>query len=432
MERLFLRIVSLVLLILFLGLFKGQAGADQVSILKLSSLIEEALNKNPQIQEALAHWETNKSQVGQVNTLDDPELGVDTWNIPSDLNFSETRNFIFFLRQRFPFPGTLSLREKAAKAWALQAKEEYEATKREIIAQVKIAYNDLFLAHKAIDITEENVEILKRFEQIAQVKYATGAVSQQDVLKAQVELARLSNDLLTLEQELLTARAKLNTLINRPPRSPLGKPEDLDIISIPERKESLEALAIKQRPEIKAVEATILQSQHEIELAKRKNYPDFQLGVKRFQNNGIPQPNGWGVSATINIPWVFHRKHHQRLVETQQKLARQRALKETLENHTRFSVEDLLVKIETAERLANLYQNSVLPQAEQAVKSANIGYRADRVDFLNLLESQRQLEEFKLEFYRALVMQNNGVAQLEQVLGINILDIKNNQNGGPR
>ncbi len=90
------------------------------------------------------------------------------------------------------------------------------------------------------------------------------------------------------------------------------------------------------------------------------------------------------------------------------------------------------MKIETAERLANLYQNSVLPQAEQAVKSANIGYRADRVDFLNLLESQRQLEEFKLEFYRALVMQNNGVAQLEQVLGINILDIKNNQNGGPR
>ena len=127
MERLLLRIVSLVLLFLLLGPFNGQAGADQVSILKLSSLIEEALNKNPRIQEANAHWEVSQSQIGQVNTLDDPELGVDTWNIPSDLNISETRHWIFFLRQRFPFPGTLSLREKVAKAQALQAREEYEA-----------------------------------------------------------------------------------------------------------------------------------------------------------------------------------------------------------------------------------------------------------------------------------------------------------------
>ena len=432
MERLLLRIVSLALFFLLLGPFNVQAWAEQVSILKLFSLIEEALDKNPRGQEALARWEAKKSRIGQVNILDDPELGFDTWNIPSNLELPETRNLIFFLRQRFPFPGTLSLRGKIAEADASRVRDEYETTVREIIAQVKTSYYDLYLAHKAIEVTEENVEILRRFEQVARVKYATGTVSQQDVLKAQVELARLANDLITLEQELSTARARLNTLLNRAPRSPLDQPEELEIIPILERSELLERLALEHRPELRATRAVIARSEHEIGLAKLKFYPNFNVAIKRFQNRGIPQPNGWGVSASINIPWLFHRKHDQGVIETRHRLAGAEALRESLENDTRFSIEDLLVKIETADRLANLFQTSVLPQAKQAVESAHIGYRADRVDFLNLLESQRRLEEFKLEYYRAVMMQNQGVARLEQVIGIDLLDIKNKQNGGAR
>ena len=404
--------------------------AEAASGLKLDTLIQEALEKNPAIQGARARWEAQEARIDQVTALDDPELGFDTWNIPSDLDLSGTRNWIFFLRQRFPFPGTLSLRGEAAGATALQTREEYEAIIREIIAEVKIAYDSLYLAHKAIEVTQENVDILRRFEQIAQVKYATGAVSQQDVLKTQVELARLANDLVTLEQVLRTSQARLNTLLNRAPRSPMGRPDELVLIDLPEDLESLRTLALQHRPELKATQAAITRTRQEIALAKKKFYPDFQVGVKRFQNQGIPQPNGWGVSASINIPWFFHRKHDQRLIEAEYQLSRREALHEALENHTRFSVEDLLVKIETAGRLANLYQTSVLSQAEQAVQSANIGYRADRVDFLNLLESQRRLEAFKLDYYRALAMQNQGVARLEQVLGIGLNEIKKEQNGG--
>ena len=413
-------------------MFTFTVSAETVSRLDLDTLIQEAFGKNPEIRAARARWGAEEARMDQVNALSDPEMGFDTWNIPSDFDLPETRNWIFFLRQRFPFPGTLSLRGEAARAMALQTREEYEATVREVIAKVKITYDNLYLVHKAIEVTEENVGILRRFEQIAQVKYATGAVSQQDVLKTQVELARLANDLITLEQELTTTRARLNTLLNRVPRSPLDQPEELEIIPILERSESLESLALEHRPELRATRAVIARSEREIELAKLKFYPNFHVALKRFQNRGIPQPNGWGVSASINIPWVFHRKHDQGVIETRHRLARAEALRDSLENDTRFLIEDLLVKIETAERRANLYQTSVLPLAEQAVKSADIGYRADRVDFLNLLESQRRLEEFKLEYYRAVTMQNQGVARLEQVIGIDLLDIENKQNGGSR
>lgn len=408
----------------------SSASGETISMLSLDALIQEALEKNPRILAARARWEAEEARVDQFGTLDDPELGFDTWNIPSDFDLPETRNWIFFLRQRFPFPGTLSLRGESAQAGALRFKEDYKATVLRIVAEVKIAYHNLYLAHKVIEVTKENVEILRSFEEMTQVKYATGVVSQQDVLKTQVELARLANDLITLEQELKTGRARLNILLDHPPPAPLDRPEELEIIAMPDKLESYERKALEHRPELRATRAAITHSQHEIALAKLKFYPDFQVGIKRFQNQGIPQPNGWGVSASINIPWLFHRKHDQRLTETRHRLAQNEALRNALENDTRFSIKDLLVKIETAERRASLYQTSVLPLAEQAVQSADIGYRADRVDFLNLLESQRRLEEFRLDYYRAVTMQNQGVARLEQVIGIDLLDIENNQTGG--
>ena len=406
------------------------AESPDASVLSLEGLIQEALAKNPRLRAAKARWEARKARIGQVHVLDDPELGFDTWNIPSDLDVSETRNLILFLRQRFPFPGTLSLRAEAARAEALQAWEEYEATAREIVMQVKTAYYHLYGIHKAIDVTQETVGILRRFERMARVKYATGGGSQQDVLKAQVELARLANDLVILRQELEAARARLNTLLHRPPRAPLGVPGALVLVELPDTLESLEAMALRQRPELKAARAAIARSRYRVALARRRFYPDFSVTVKRFQNQAIPQPNGWGLSASINIPWVFRKKHDERLGETRHRLAQDEALHRALEDETRFAVLDLWVKIRTAERLVRLYRNSVLPQAEQAVAAALIGYRADRVDFLSLLDSQRRLEAFRLEYYRALVSQNQAVAELERILGTELTRIPEHSRGG--
>ncbi len=388
------------------------------------------MKKNPRGLRAKAQWEAQKARIAQVNTLDDPEVGFDTWNIPSGLELSDTRNLIFFLRQRFPFPGTLSLRGKAAQADAFQMRQEYEGTLQEIIAQVKTAYYDLYLAHKALEVTKESVEILRKFEQMTQVKYATGAVSLQDVLKAQVELARLANEGVTREQKVKVAKARLNTLLNRPPRFPLGLPHEVEIISLSADRAFLESLAFKQRPGLRAVQAAIVRSQHEIDLAKKKFWPDFQVALKRFQNQGIAQPNGWGVSASVNIPWVFYRRHDQGVLETRHHLARDEALHEALKDETRFLIEEILLEVETAERLVTLYQSSVLPQAEQAVKAADMGYRADQVDFLNLLESQRRLQAFKLEYYRALSLQNRSVARLGEVIGMDLSDAKKEEMKG--
>jgi len=82
-----------------------------------------------------------------------------------------------------------------------------------------------------------------------------------------------------------------------------------------------------------------------------------------------------------------------------------------------FEVKDLLVKVQTAERLENLYRTTLIPQAEQSLKAAEVGYESGRVDFLSLIENQRTLQDFRLDYYRAFTNLAKTIAQLERAVG---------------
>ncbi len=183
---------------------------------------------------------------------------------------------------------------------------------------------------------------------------------------------------------------------------------------------------------MKMAQAGILRSQQEVALAKLQFSPDFQVAVKRFQNRGIPQSNGWGISASINIPWLYHQKHDARIKETAHRVRQEEAFYENLKDQTRFAIEDLSTRMKTLELLATILKENVIPQGELSVQVAEIGYQTDQVDFLDLLESQRQLIEFRLEYFRTLTRQNKEAARLEQVMGFDLSEFKKLEDGGSK
>ena len=75
------------------------------------------------------------------------------------------------------------------------------------------------------------------------------------------------------------------------------------------------------------------------------------------------------------------------------------------------------VRVQTAQRLAESYRTSLLPQAESALTVAESGYQAGRSSFLDLLDAQRSLLSFKLEYYRYLADYEQRAAELERVIG---------------
>ncbi|MBI1929220.1 TolC family protein [Candidatus Poribacteria bacterium] len=382
----------------------------------LDQLLEVALRENPDLRAAQQSWEAAKARIPQAKALDDPQIGMMFNQVPQgNTNPLEPNNSLYRLQQMIPFPGKRSLRGQVAEKGADQASALYKAKERELISNVKVAYYDLYLAEKAIQINNENVQLARYFVKVAETRYATGQTSQQDVLKAQVELSRLLNEEITLQQELETARARLNILLNRPPQVALEIPRESAVQPFTDTLEQLQELALETRPELQAVNSFIEQSQASLSLAKKNYLPDFMAQVERMP--GQKGSGAWDVMLMVNIPLFFRDKYDYAVKEAEASIQASKATYESTRNQVLFEIKDLLVKVQTAERLENLLRTTIIPQAEQSLRAAEAGYQAGRIDFLSLIDAQRALQDFRLDYYRSITNFSQQRALLERAVG---------------
>lgn len=184
--------------------------------------------------------------------------------------------------------------------------------------------------------------------------------------------------------------------------------------------DDLHRLALNGRPELKAAELAIRQSEQSRALAQRQYYPDFNVMFQRFQN--FQANDGFGAYVAMTVPFSFwtKSKYDAGVQEAAASVAAAQAQQHRLENLTRFQVNDLLAKLRASEQVARLYHTTILPQAVQNLEAARAGYRAGTGGFLDLIDTQRAWRGFQQEYYRALVERANRLAELEQVIGTDL------------
>jgi len=127
------------------------------------------------------------------------------------------------ISQRFPWFGKLSDQGKVAAKEAASLAEMYEMRKIEVVRQVKLAYYDLAYIDRAIQITEQDKDLLGLYETLAQARYAQGTGLQQAVVKLQAEITRDLNRLEVLHRQRVDAEAALDTLQDKPPETPIPR-----------------------------------------------------------------------------------------------------------------------------------------------------------------------------------------------------------------
>lgn len=416
-------VVIAAVLMLFLsgGLSRAQDSDSQPgNRLVLPELIQEALAKNPELVAVRKQWEAATNRIVQAQSLDDPTLSVQLWNVPQPFKATQADNTIIGLSQNIPFPGKRSLKGDVASRSAEMTEQAVRAKERELVARLKQAYYDLFLAQKTIQIHHEQVELLRQFVEIANAKFRGGRGSQADVLKAQVELSLLQQQLPVLEQRRKTAGAMLNTLLDRDSASPLGLAQEPSQLPIEQPLDDLHSFALNDRPEIKAAELDVQRSEQSRALAQRQYYPDFNVAFQRFQN--YQANDGFGAYVAMSIPFAFWTKpkYDAGVQEATAAVAAAQAQQHTLENLTRFQVNDLLAKLRATDQVATLYRTTILPQAEQSLESARVGYRVGKGSFLDLIDAQRTWRGFQHDYFKAIVDRQHRLAELEQVVGISL------------
>ncbi|HWO41516.1 MAG TPA: TolC family protein [Candidatus Eisenbacteria bacterium] len=396
--------------------------AEVNGTLSLSAVVDEALNSNPEIQAAKRRLEAVRAKAKQATYLEDPEINMEAWGVPLShpLRYRSANPLIFGVRQKLPFFGKLRLIGEMADQESKTAEEELRAKEQEIAANVKAAYAEYFMASKSVEIYRELLELIGHTSAAAEGLYQVGRAPQQDVIKALLERTELMNRLTWAEKDLVTARARLNALLNRPSGSFLAEPKEPAEIPVHVPTDELEKLVIEQRPELRALESSIARSEKAIELAERnRKYPDFMVGLQYWVAPDQSPRHMYAPMVTLTIPfspWT-KRKHDY---EVEEALAERQAAKANLaamRNMALYEVRDMSAKLQAAIKSLSIYRNGLLPQAEQSFQAAVAAYQTGGVNFMTLLDAQRTIRDVRMGYYKALVDYEQSRAELERVVG---------------
>jgi outer membrane protein TolC len=221
-----------------------------------------ALN-NPGLQAAFEEWKAALEQIPQAKALPDPKFTYDYF-----IEQIETRQRAG-LMQMFPWFGKIAARTDAASAAAKAAQKRYEARKLQLFLDVKKAFHEYVYLGSATRIAQENLALMQHFEEVARTKYITAAATHPDIIRAQIEVARLQNELITLERQRPPVVAGLNAALNRPVQAPLPWPRQEPAGPVALDRRVLLASLKECSPEIQALEYDVERLGREVDVAKR-------------------------------------------------------------------------------------------------------------------------------------------------------------------
>jgi outer membrane protein TolC len=317
---------------------------------------------------------------------------------------------------------------------ALQAAEaerlQYAAARNDLAFRVKEAYCELYYLERAIGITRSSARLLAYLEEVARAGYRGGTGRHAAVIKAQIERAGLEDRLRGLEEMRRPLAARFNAALSRRadapvaidsllPAAPMGAAPTADADALAERLRAA-------HPELQALSARAAREGLAVELAGKEGYPDLTVGVDYIATGaartaGMAPPPDSGkdplvATASVSLPlWRGQYRARQREAR-----ARQRAVlleREERENQLLAALELALYGLRDSERRIGLYRDALLPRAEQALGVAQQAYAAGQGSFLELIDAQRTLLEFRLARERAVADRAVRLAEIERLVG---------------
>ncbi|MHB8898379.1 MAG: TolC family protein [Thermoguttaceae bacterium] len=387
--------------------FSGQAE------LSLDILVSEVQARNPSLWAASAAWRAAAERYPQVVSLDDPMLK--TMISPSGVGMDEGGGWMVEASQQIPWCGKRGLRGSAAAAEADVMRGDIGDTRLRLAEATRMAYFDYYLAARQTEVNAATQRLVTQLREIAVGKYQVGQVSQQDVLQADVELADLATRSAELSRDEQVATARINTLLHREPNHPLPPPPT--DVSMPDglsAVEELQQVATQSRPDLYAQYARIRTEEANVALAWREYYPDVSL-VARY-DGFMPEEMRPQVGVDFNVPIRYDRREAA-VREACNRLAQRRAEYQDRLDQVRYQVQSSFTRVAQAAEVVRLYRDRTLPAAQRSLESAQVNYTTGNLDFIRLLDAERQLNNQREKYYAAIADYHQRLAALERAVG---------------
>ncbi|VGO21447.1 TolC family protein [Pontiella sulfatireligans] len=396
--------------------------------LTLQAALDHGAENNPQLLAVFNQWKGAEQNIAVQKGLPDPTLTYGHY-FESVETRTGSQNQRFGLSQTFPGFGKLSSKKAVASTHAAGAGDRYRRAKLNLNLSIATSYAELHYLKRSTEITEDRIRLIQDLEKVARTRYKAGA-PMAPVLQAQVELGRLEDRLLSLNDLHQPQKAQLNATLNRPATAPLSWPASLPYRAVEADPETLRRELARTSPELAELAHSVEQSGHQIRLARRERLPDFTLGVQFIEtgnaSTAVTDSGKDPVIGTIgiNLPIWFGKNRARIASAAYKKTAAQFSL-ENREQTLDADIRQILFKLRDADRKINLYKESLIPKAEQSLEVNRKAYEAGQMEFINLIDAERMLLEFDLAHERALADHLIARAELSQLTGTDFLTEKN-------
>ena len=399
------------------------AGQSTPRPLTIDALYRAVDSLNPRIAAARASANAALARVPGNRRLPDPRLQLATMNrqLPGFdfmpiLGMNQVQ-----VTQAFPIPGTGKLglagdvaqaRADAERAWVGESIWEQRA-------RAATAFYDLYQAEGTLTIMQETLQLLEAVSSTVNGMYSVGEARQADVLRAQLEIGRMTGQVAEMEAMRRTMGTRLNTVLDRPPNASTGTPV------LPRFPDSIPATdwwigeAMDSRGMLQAGAERVRAATAAQQLAEREIWPDLELGVsygwQPMADGGTGQMMSFMLGASVPI-WAGSRQMKMR---DETAAMRQMATDDlrAMQADTRGRVGELIAEIDRTRDLRAIYAHTLLPQAEATLNSARAAYQVGTVDFMTFLDAFTTVYGYRIQVIRLDAAQGQALAELEMVTG---------------
>lgn len=382
-----------------------------------------AVDAEPGREALVARADAMLQSASAAGALPEPELRVGLNNYPIESGSFSTEGMTsasLGIRQAFP-PGASRRLETEQLEWqATATRETAFARDGHVLSATRAAWLDVYYWQEAAMQVRSTRPFFEDLVATTESLYSVGRNTQQDVLRAELELSRLDDRLIDIERHEAVARARLREWIG----SAAGRPLVAELPAwnaVPVIDDLLARL--KDHPELRAADADLEASRSAVALASERKKPGWMLDVGYAYRegqlaSGDPRSDFVTIGVTVGLPFTRRDSIDARLSAALD----ERTAAELDRERRRRSLESLLfaehARFNELTRRLELFDARILGQVRAHALAALDAYRSDTADFADVMRAYIDDLDTRTEYLRLSVERASSYAALAYLGGL--------------
>ena len=391
----------------------------------LRDYLKEAAENNPGVKAAFGEFQAAREKTSQAAGLPDPELSVEYLIEPLEYPMGAHRADISIM-QMFPWFGALRAAGDEAARIAEARFEAFLDEKNQLFFEVKNLWYELYRLEQEINLTKDNLDILKSYERMAMTRFRSGGIEDGksggdmvDVLRAQMDIREMENILATLQAAKEPLAARFNALLNRSADEPVIIADTLIPQEIDPLKIRLPEDLFERHPMVRMFEVEESAYESQEKTAVKEGLPRFGVGVNYMIMEPVTSAetqmkmggeNMIMPMVSFTLP-IYRKKYDAAAKEAKVRQEIARYKQQQVKNELTATWREAMTNLEDAERALMLYREQEI-LAGQALRLLTTSYTSEGTDFEEVLRTRRQLIDYRLKLVNAVVDQHVALARL--------------------